>query len=128
MYLATATTINSITGGDARAFILQPLIVRFMHVEALTRPRGYTWSEPFFRLTPLLHPHHRDHFLAWLSESDFRKLRSPIAQWAKRWSADLAVPSSIPARGGNLVSRKRWTTFATLFQSYQDDERLIMKG
>ena len=24
MYLATATTINSIKGGDARAFILQP--------------------------------------------------------------------------------------------------------
>ena len=98
----------AITGGDARAFILQPQILRLMHVEALTRLRGCTWSGLFFRLAPLLHPHPRDHFLAGLSASDFRKLRSPIAQWVKRRSADLAVPSSIPARGGNLVSRKRW--------------------
>ena len=31
-----------------------------------------------------------------------------MAQWVKRWPTDLAVPSSIPARGGNLASRKRW--------------------
>ena len=24
---------------------------------------------------------------------------APVAQWAKRWPADLAVPSSSPARG-----------------------------
>ena len=103
-----------------------------MHVEALTRLRGCTWSEPFFRLAPLLHPHPRDNFLAGLSASDFRKLRSPIAQWVKHWSAYLVVPSSISARGGNLVGRKRCMdgrmTFSTVFQSYQDDERLIMKG
>ena len=63
-----------------------------MHVDALTRLRGCTWSGTFFRLAPLLHPHPRDHFLAGLSASDFRKLRSPIAQWVKRRSADLSVP------------------------------------
>ena len=42
-----------------------------------------------------------------LSASDFYKLRSPIAQWVKRWSADLAAPGSILARDGNLFSRKR---------------------
>ena len=25
--------------------------------------------------------------------------KCPVAQWAKRWPTDLAVPSSIPARG-----------------------------
>ena len=122
--LATATTINSIRG-----LHFTTLDFTAYACGALTRLRGCTWSEPFFRLAPLLHPHPCDYFPAGLSASDFLTLRSPIAQWVKRWSADLAVPSSIPARGGNLVSRKRWLD--DLFNSIsviQDDERLVMKG
>ena len=100
-----------------------------MHVEALTRLRGCTWSEPFFPLAPLVLPYPCDHFLAGLSASDFLKLRSPIAQWVKRWSADLAVQSSIPLEAETLSAvNDGWMTFSTAFQSYQDDERLIMKG
>ena len=32
---------------------------------------------------------------------------APVAQWVKRWPADLAVPRSIPALGENLPSCKR---------------------
>ena len=77
----------AIIRGDARAFILHMWVLRLIHVEALTRLRG-SW---FFRIAPSHYPHLCNHFLAGLSASDFYKLRSPIAQWVKRWSAYLAA-------------------------------------
>ena len=38
---------------------------------------------------------------------EFYEPGAPVAQWLKRSPADLAVPSSSPARGGNLSNRKQ---------------------
>ena len=71
-------------------------------MEALTRVRGCMWSEPLFRLAPLLHPHPRDHSFAGLSESDLCKLTRPIAQWVKRLSADLRSRAPFPLEAETL--------------------------
>ena len=34
-------------------------------------------------------------------------LGAPVAQWVKRWPTDLAVTSSSPARGEDLLNRTR---------------------
>ena len=43
------------------------------------------------------------------------ELGAPVAQWVKRWPTDLAVPSSIPARG-EIFSTVNGVPLHTAFQ------------
>ena len=45
--------------------------------------------------------------LAFLVVLSFYEPGAPVAKWLKRSPTDLAVPSSSPARGGNLSNRKQ---------------------
>ena len=98
----TITSVNSLRSQAVMRehSLYNPKIILLMHVEALTRLHGYTCSEPFLLLASLLHPHPRDHFLAGLSARDFLQAYEPHSA--------VGLPSSIPAKGGNLVCRKRW--------------------
>ena len=42
-----------------------------------------------------------------LQNGFFCPLGALVAQWVKRWPADLAISSSSPAWGGNLLNRIR---------------------
>ena len=115
MNLATATTINSLRSqavtDDARAFILKLYILRLTHVEALTRLVDARGLSHFFRLAPLLHPHP---FLAGLSAS-----QEPHSAVGRK----LCQPQTMD---GWITCD--FTSFSTVYKSYQDDEWLIMKG
>ena len=48
-----------------------------------------------------------------IGHSDFLTPGAPVVQWVKRWLTDLAVPSSIPARGEFFFNRERSSTTNT---------------
>ena len=53
---------------------------------------------------------------------------APVAQWVKRWPADLAVPGSSPAWGEDLSGRKRGSTASSPQAEFEPGIRRRITG
>ena len=56
------------------------------------------------------------------------KRGAPVAQWVKRWPADLAVPSSSPACGEDFSRRKRGATTSSPRAEFEPGIRRRITG